>query len=105
MNRPPHRPEEDVYLMPLPDQRRKGVRRHGRGNEAGKRRRIVTICAAIMAVAGIAIGITIFNLSSEPTGPLPVHLPPASESYLGVYTKGLPNSYGPVTAFADATGV
>ena len=104
MNRPPHRPEEDVSLMPLPDQRRKGAMRHGRGNEPGKRRRIVTIGAAIMAVAAIAIGITIFNLSSEPTGPLPVHLPPASESYLGVYTKGLPDSYGPVTAFADATG-
>jgi mannan endo-1,4-beta-mannosidase len=34
---------------------------------------------------------------------LPVHLPPASESYLGVYTKGLPASYGPVTEFANAT--
>src|SRR6476619_173417 len=103
MNRPPHRPEEDVYLMPLPDQRRKGAIRHGRGNVPGKRRRIVTIGAAIIAVAAIAIGITIFNLSSEPTGPLPVHLPPAAESYLGVYTKGLPDSYAPVTAFADAT--
>ena len=104
MNRPPHRPEEDVYLMPLPDQRRNGAVRHGRGNEPGKRRRLVTIGAAIIAVAAIAIGITIFNLSSEPTGPLPVHLPPASGSYLGVYTKGLPASYGPITEFADATG-
>lgn len=104
MNRPPYRPEEDVYLMPLPDQRRKDAMSHGRGNEPGKRRQLVTISAAIIAVAAIAIGITIFNLSSEPTGPLPVHLPPASESYLGVYTKGLPDSYGPVTAFASATG-
>ena len=78
--------------------------RHGRGNEPGKRRRIVTIGAAIIAVAAIAIGIIVFNESSEPTGPLPVHLPPASESYLGVYTKGLPDSYEPVAAFADATG-
>jgi hypothetical protein len=51
-------------------------------------------------VAAIAIGITVFNMSSEPTGPLPIHLPPASESYLGVYTKGLPDSYRPITAFA-----
>src|SRR6201989_2410194 len=99
MNRPPHRPEEDMYLMPLPDQRRKGATRHGRWNEPRKRRRIVTIGAAIIAVAAIAIGIIVFNEDSGPTGPLPVHLPPASESYLGVYTKGLPASYGPVTAF------
>jgi hypothetical protein len=104
MNRPPHRQEEDVSLMPLPLQQRNGAIRHSRGNEPGKRRRIVTIGAAITAFAAIAIGIIIFNESSGPTGPLPVHLPPASESYLGVYTKGLPDSYGPITTFADATG-
>lgn len=104
MNRPPHRQEEDVSLMPLPYQRRNSAKRRGRGNEPGKRRRIITIGTAIIAVATIAIGIIVFNESSEPTGPLPVHLPPASESYLGVYTKGLPASYGPVTAFADTTG-
>ena len=105
MNRPPHRPEEeDVYLMPLSDQRSNGATRHGRGNGPGKRRRIVTIGAAIIAMAAIAIGIIVFNESSEPTGPLPVHLPTASEAYLGVYAKGLPDSYGPVTAFADSTG-
>ena len=93
-----------MSLTPLPDLRRKGARRHGRGNGSRKRRRIVTIGAAIIAVAAIAIGIIVFNESSEPTGPLPVHLPPASESYLGVYTEGLPDSFGPVTAFADATG-
>ena len=104
MNHPPHRQEENVSLASLPVQRRKGDMRHGRGNEAGKRRRIVTIGAAIIAAAAITIGIVVFNESSEPTGPLPVHLPPASESYLGVFTKGLPDSYGPVTAFADAMG-
>ena len=55
-------------------------------------------------MAAIAVGFIVFNKSSEPTGPLPVHLPPASASYLGVYAKGLPDSYGPVTAFANATG-
>ena len=79
MNRPHHRPEEDVYLMPLPDQRRKKRHEARRGNEPGKRRRIVTIGAAIMAVAAIAIGHhRLQQSSSEPTGPLPVHLPPAS---------------------------
>ena len=69
--------------MPLPDQRRKSVMRHGRrGRRPGKRRLIVTISASIMAVAAIATGITIFNLSSEPTGPLPVHLPAST----GIHT-------------------
>ena len=40
----------------------------------------------------------------SPTGPLPVHLPPASGSYLGVYADGVPASYGEVTAFTNATG-
>jgi len=59
---------------------------------------------AIIAVAAIALGISLYNRSAEPTGPLPVHLPPASASYLGVYTKGLPESYAPVTAFSSTTG-
>jgi len=104
MNRPPHRQEEDVSLMPLPVQRRNGTVRHRRGSVPGKRRRIVTIGTAIIAVAAIALGITLYNRSSEPTGPLPVHLPPATASYLGVYTKGLPDSYEPITAFTRATG-
>jgi hypothetical protein len=104
LNRPPHRQEEDVSLMPLPVQRRNGTVRHRRGSVPGKRRRIVTIGTAIIAVAAIALGITLYNRSSEPTGPLPVHLPPATASYLGVYTKGLPDSYEPITAFTRATG-
>jgi hypothetical protein len=71
---------------------------------SGKRRRIITIGAAIIAVAAIALGITLYNRSSEPTGPLPVHLPPASGSYLGVYAEGVPNSYSQVAAFRNATG-
>jgi hypothetical protein len=106
MNRPPHRQEEDVALMPLPPRNR---RKHGaRGNDSRRkprrRRRIVTIGAAIIAVAAIAASIVVFNESSQPTGPLPVHLPPATASYLGVYTNGVPASYAEVTAFANATG-
>jgi hypothetical protein len=59
---------------------------------------------AIIAVAAIALGITLYNKSAEPTGPLPVHLPPASASYLGMFAKGVPDSYEPVTAFTKATG-
>jgi hypothetical protein len=70
----------------------------------GKRRPIVTIGAAIIAVVAIALGITFYNRSSEPTGPLPTHLPPASASYLGVYAEGVPNSYSQVTAFTNDTG-
>ena len=61
MNRPPHRQEEDVSLMPLPVQRRNGTMRHRRGSVPGKRRRIVTIGAAIIAVAAIALGITLYQ--------------------------------------------
>jgi len=68
------------------------------------RRRIVTTGVAILAIAAIAFGITLYNRSADPTGPLPVHLPPASASYLGVYAKGVPASYTPVTEFASATG-
>ena len=77
--------------------------RHRSGNEPRKRRRIVTTGAAIIAVAAIALGITLYNKSADPTGPLPVHLPPASASYLGVFAKGVPDSYGEVTAFTNAT--
>jgi hypothetical protein len=96
MNRPPHHQEEDVSLMPLPLREH---RKRGRENEPRKRRRIITT-----SVAAIAAGIIIFNDSSEPAGPLPVHLPPAAGSYLGVYTRGVPDSYAPVTAFTNATG-
>jgi hypothetical protein len=78
--------------------------RHGSGNEPKKRRRIFTTGAALIAVVAIALGIILYNKSSEPTGPLPVHLPPVSASYLGVYAEGVPTSYAPVTAFTSATG-
>jgi hypothetical protein len=68
-------------------------------------RRILTIVAAIIGVAAIAAGISLFNKSSDPSGPLPVHLPTTPQSYLGVYAAGVPASYGGVTAFAHDTGV
>jgi mannan endo-1,4-beta-mannosidase len=79
------------------------MRRQGRRRQA-KPRRLVTAGAAIIAVAAIAAGVILYNRSSDPTGPLPVDLPTSSASYLGVYTNGVPDSYGGVTAFTSATG-
>jgi mannan endo-1,4-beta-mannosidase len=78
--------------------------RHRNSDPSGKRRRIVTSGGAIIAVAAIALGVTLYNKSADPTGPLPAHLPAASASYLGVYEKGFPDSYGPVTAFKATIG-
>ena len=70
----------------------------------GGLRRIVIIGVAIIAVAAIASGVILYNKSADPTGPLPVDLPPAAGSYLGVYANGVPASYAGVTAFRNATG-
>jgi hypothetical protein len=59
---------------------------------------------AIIAAAAIAVGVVLYNKSSDHPGPLPIDLPPASGSYLGVFAKGLPDSYGGVTEFTSATG-
>ena len=70
----------------------------------GKPRRAVKIGTAILAAAAIAAGVIIYNKSADPTGPLPVNLPPATASYLGVYTTGVPDSYSGVSEFASAIG-
>ena len=68
-------------------------------------RRFVTTIVAIIAAAAIASGVILYNRSANHhDGPLPVNLPPASASYLGLFTKGLPDSYAGVTAFTNATG-
>jgi mannan endo-1,4-beta-mannosidase len=69
----------------------------------GPRRVVVTI-VAILAAAGIAAGITFYNRTEDPSGPLPVHLPTTPGSYLGVFTKGAPGSYASVSHFAGETG-
>ena len=83
--------------------------RHGGGpNRPVRRRTIITAAAAIVGVAAIAAGVTLYNTSAGPagtkTGPLPDRLPTTSGAYLGVYTNGSPASYGGVTAFTNATG-
>jgi hypothetical protein len=79
------------------------MRRQRRSNQR-RPRRIVTTAAAILAAAAIASGVILYNKPADPTGPLPVNLPAASGSYLGVYATGVPASYVGVTAFKTATG-
>ena len=68
-------------------------------------RRLVVPVIAIVAAAAIAGGVIIYNKSADPSaGPLPVNLPAASGSYLGVYATGVPDSYAGVTSFSSATG-
>ena len=58
----------------------------------------------IIAAAAIAGGVILHNRSSDPPRPLPVQLPAAAGSYLGVYAHGVPDSYAGITAFQSATG-
>ena len=68
------------------------------------RPRVLTSAVAIVAVAGLAAGVVLYNRSAHPTGPLPVRLPATPESYLGVYTNSFPQSYASLTTFARNTG-
>ena len=79
--------------------------RHQSRRRRRGRRRIVTGAAAIVAAAAIAAGVVLYNKSTDPIGPLPVNLPPATGSYLGVYANGVPASYTGVTSFQSATGI
>jgi mannan endo-1,4-beta-mannosidase len=74
------------------------------GSRKHRKPRIITIAVAIVAVVAIAAGVIVYNKSQHPTRPLPVNLPTATGSYLGVYAKGVPASYAGITAFATATG-
>ena len=104
MKRPPIQYQNDnIGLAPPP---RRGHRKSGRSkrqNSRGKRR-ILTTIIAVIAVVGLVAGVSIYNRSAKPTGPLPVNLPVSTASYLGVYVNGAPASYAGVTAFTDATG-
>ena len=78
---------------------------HQSATRKGGTRRTVTTIVAIVAAAAIAAGVVLYNRAADHhDGPLPVDLPQATASYLGVFTKGLPASYAPVTAFTNATG-
>jgi mannan endo-1,4-beta-mannosidase len=78
--------------------------KHLDGNSPRVRRRIAAAGAAIIAAAAIAVSVSVYHKSAGPVGPLPVQLPTAPQSYLGVYAHGIPASYNAVTAFTNATG-
>ena len=65
--------------------------------------RFLAVAAVIIVVAGITTGVIIHDRSAGKDGPLPVQLPAATGSYLGVYTRGAPASYAGVRAFTAAT--
>jgi mannan endo-1,4-beta-mannosidase len=96
--------EDDIRFAPRPGRghRMGGSTRH-RGGRRKRRRALVTVAAIVAAVA-IATGVSLYNRSAEPSGPLPVNLPISAASYLGVYAQGSPASYAGVTQFADTTG-
>jgi mannan endo-1,4-beta-mannosidase len=78
--------------------------RHQTSRRQGKSGRIIAIVAAVVLVVGVAAGVVIYKVSSNSPGPLPVNLPAASGSYLGVFAKGAPDSYSGITTFASDTG-
>jgi mannan endo-1,4-beta-mannosidase len=68
-------------------------------------RRIITSAVAVLAAAAIAGGVVLYNRTADPSiKPLPVPLPTGTNSYLGVFANGVPDSYSGVTAFTRATG-
>jgi mannan endo-1,4-beta-mannosidase len=79
--------------------------RHGRRSQRRRHRRLLTVGLSVVAALAIAAGVAAYNRSSDQGGPLPVHLPAATGSYLGVYTKNLPDSYAGVSAFKTTTGI
>jgi mannan endo-1,4-beta-mannosidase len=76
--------------------------RHHTVNDRRKLRWIAL--AGVVIVIAAAAGVSLYDRSADRTGALPVDLPTTPQSYLGVYAAGTPASYGPVTAFANATG-
>jgi Glycosyl hydrolase family 26 len=79
------------------------MRRPGRRRQE-RSRRPLAISLAIIAVVAIAVGVIVYKDSQDKVGPLPVKLPSASSSYLGVFVNGVPDSYTGVDAFANVTG-
>jgi mannan endo-1,4-beta-mannosidase len=76
--------------------------RHHTVNDRRKLRWIAL--AGVVIVIAAAAGVSLYDRSAGRSGALPVDLPTTPQSYLGVYAAGTPASYGPVTAFANATG-
>jgi mannan endo-1,4-beta-mannosidase len=82
----------------------RGEVRQERRSQRRRSRRLLTVGLSVLAALVLAAGVVAYNRSSDKTGPLPAHLPAASGSYLGVYTKNLPSSYAGVDSFKTTTG-
>lgn len=77
-----------------------------RSRRAGPMRIVIT-GAVFILLAAITVAATRHHQPAAPAaasaGPLPVRLPHAPESYLGVYADRVPASYAGVTAFTKST--
>jgi mannan endo-1,4-beta-mannosidase len=78
--------------------------KHQRMKRQRRSTAIVVVGVIVVAVVATAAAVVLHKKSAERTGPLPVQLPAAAGSYLGVYVHGVPGSYAGVTAFKTATG-
>jgi mannan endo-1,4-beta-mannosidase len=78
--------------------------RHQGSRSQGKRGRVIAGIAAVIVAVAVAAGVIVYDKTRDHVSPLPVNLPPASASYLGVFVKGAPDTYAPVTAFSSAIG-
>jgi Glycosyl hydrolase family 26 len=75
------------------------------------RGRLAVIIATAGVVAAIIVGFAVYSAGRPaqdgPSALGHVHysLPVAPDSYIGVYARGVPDSYAPVRAFTTATGI
>jgi glycosyl hydrolase family 26 len=110
MRHQPHSQTEEDWLSRQPPAglgvSTGSVDRTGRrsSNRLRKNRRFIATVGTLLTIAAIAAGIGIYNHSVGSSGPLPANLPPASASYIGIFTKGVPNSYSGVRQFTSVTG-
>ncbi|HEX7266814.1 MAG TPA: hypothetical protein VF256_05245, partial [Streptosporangiaceae bacterium] len=78
--------------------------RHQKSRQKRPLRFVIAGAAIVVLAAGVVAAVRHYK-PAPAAGPLPVHLPHAPESYVGVYSPEAPDSYAGVTAFKTATGV
>ena len=75
--------------------------KHRGTKQARPQRSWVKVGVAVVTAAAIAVGVILYNRSSDSTGPLPDHLPTSADSYLGVYTPSAPGTYAGVQTIRE----
>jgi Glycosyl hydrolase family 26 len=68
------------------------------------RSRLVVFVAVAVAAVAVAFAVTDTSPPTRSSSAAPASLPAGLGSYLGVYERGSPRSYGPVTEFVRAAG-